>query len=172
MVWELGLYFPARNLHPRATPVRLVQLLLPPQRCCGVAAALRVSVEAFWAETVPRAGRPRFRPGAILGLPGPRVLTHADGRRAFRDRTSPNPTPSRRTPLDCSRTPPGRPKRAARPPQIKKLLTGSQQRDQKTKTVYRTGARSAKYWRKVLRDAEHRPSNLERCGHAVRKNSS
>ena len=24
----------------------------------------------------------------------------------------------------------------------------------------------------VLRDAEHQPSNLERCGHAVRKNSS
>ena len=114
MVWELGLYFPARNLHPRATPVRLVQLLLPPQRCCGVAAALRVSVEAFWAETVPRAGRPRFRPGAILGLPGPRVLTHADGRRAFRAPTSPNPTPSRRTPLDCSNAPPWCRKRVMR----------------------------------------------------------
>ena len=171
MVWELGLYFPARNLHPRATPVRLVQLLLPPQRCCGVAAALRVSVEAFWAETVPRAGRPRFRPGAILGLPGPRVLTHADGRRAFRAPTSPNPTPSRRTPLDCSRTPPGRPKRAARPPQNRKLLTGSER--PKIKQCIDTGAVKRQVLAQIaLRDAENQPSNLERCGHAVRKNSS
>ena len=166
MVWELGLYFPARNLHPRATPVRLVQLLLPPQRCCGVAAALRVSVEAFWAETVPRAGRPRFRPGAILGLPGPRVLTHADGRRAFRGRTSPNPTPSRRTPLDCSRTPPGRPKRAARPPQIKKLLTGSE--SQKNEECIDTRAVKRQIPAQVvLRDAKHQPSNLERAAPAA-----
>ena len=103
-----------------------------------VATALRVNVEAFWAETAPPAGRPRFRPGAILGPPGPRVLTHADGRRAFRAPTSPNPTPSRRTPLDCSRTPPGRPKLAARPPQIKKLLTGSERAQKRAVSRYKS----------------------------------
>ena len=128
-----------------------------------VATALRVNVEAFWAETVPPAGRPRFRPGAIPGLPGPRVPA---SRGAFRDRTSPNPTPSRRTPLDCSRTAPGRPKRAARPPQIKKLLTGT--REAQSEQWLDTGAVKRQVPAQVvLRDAEHQPSNLERAAPAA-----